>query len=102
MSFLNRLAIIILKYFEENTSQYSSVRRGVYVCVLRVGPDQAQDGNSGSLRTLLSIPFGSGRTGLKTVIQARCELYFPYPSKTDQCSTKYCLILFWILVSKKC
>ena len=57
MSLLNRLAIIILRYFEENTSQYSSVRRGVYVCVLRVGPDRAQDGNSGPLRTLLSIPF---------------------------------------------
>ena len=38
MSFLSRLTMIIHKYFEENTFQYSSGRRRLYVCVVRAGP----------------------------------------------------------------
>ena len=38
MSFLSRLTIIIHRYFEEYTFQYSSGRRRLYVCVLRAGP----------------------------------------------------------------
>ena len=41
-SFLNRLTIIIHRYFEENTFQYNSGRRRLYVCVLRAEPGRAQ------------------------------------------------------------
>ena len=58
------LTMIIHGYFEEYTFQYCSGRRGLYVCVLRAGPDlgpglktsgRARAENSGPLRLLLHI-----------------------------------------------
>ena len=53
-SFLSRLTIIIHRYFEEITFQYSSGRRRLYFCALRAGSGRAWAENSGPLRPLLS------------------------------------------------